>query len=198
MNQALQNRLNQITDKVLTQEFLTSQGLGNELGFWIFDYAPEDELQVRQNITLIEQSISKRNSSLRMINVNLLHAIKAYLDQRGFTEKAFQMQIKKGDTDLSKALTGPLHVDKIGPFLLDFYQLDNYELIFLRGVGSVWPLLRAHNLLNKLHALLGHKPLVLFYPGSYSGQDFSLFNKLTSNNYYRAFKLIPQDAKDNL
>ena len=89
MNQALQNRLNQITDKVLTQEFLTSQGLGNELGFWIFDYAPEDELQVRQNITLIEQSISKRNSALRVVNINLLTAIKAYLDQRNHTDKAF-------------------------------------------------------------------------------------------------------------
>lgn len=198
MNQALQNRLNQITDKVLTQEFLTSQGLGNELGFWIFDYAPEDELQVRQNITLIEQSISKRNSALRVVNINLLTAIKAYLDQRNHTEKAFQMQIKKGDASLLKALEGPMHVDKFSPFLMEHYQLDSYQLILISGVGSAWPLLRAHNLLNKLHALLGHKPLVLFYPGNYSGQDLSLFNKLTSNNYYRAFKLIPQDVKDNL
>lgn len=197
MNQALQNRLNQITDKVLTEEFLTSQGLGNELGFWIFDYAPEDELQVRQNIALIEQSISKRNSSLRVINVNLLSALKAYLDERKHTEKAFQMQIKKGDAGLLKALEGPMHVDKLGPFLMDHYQLDRYDLIFISGVGSVWPLLRAHNLLNKFHALLGHKPLVVFYPGSYSGQDLSLFNKLISNNYYRAFKLMPQNVKDN-
>ena len=51
--------------------------------------------------------------------------------------------------------------------------------------------LRAHNLLNKLHALLGHKPLVLFYPGHYSGQSLALFNKIPSNNYYRAFKLVP-------
>lgn len=191
MNQTLQNRLNQITDKVLSEEFLTNQGLGNELGFWIFDYAPQDELQVRQNITLIEQSISKRNSTLRVVNLNLLSAIKAYLDERQHTEKAFQMQVKKGDAALFKALEGPLHVDKFCPFLMEHYHLDDYDLIFISGVGSVWPLLRAHNLLNKLHALLGHKPLVLFYPGHYSGQDLSLFNKLTSNNYYRAFKLIP-------
>lgn len=191
MNQTLQNRLNQITDKVLSEEFLTNQGLGNELGFWIFDYAPQDELQVRQNITLIEQSIRKRNSTLRVVNLNLLSAIKAYLDERQHTEKAFQMQVKKGDAALFKALEGPLHVDKFCPFLMEHYHLDDYDLIFISGVGSVWPLLRAHNLLNKLHALLGHKPLVLFYPGHYSGQDLSLFNKLTSNNYYRAFKLIP-------
>lgn len=191
MNQTLQNRLNQITDKVLSEEFLTNQGLGNELGFWIFDYAPQDELQVRQNITLIEQSINKRDSTLRVVNLNLLSAIKAYLDERQHTEKAFQMQVKKGDAALFKALEGPLHVDKFCPFLMEHYHLDDYDLIFISGVGSVWPLLRAHNLLNKLHALLGHKPLVLFYPGHYSGQDLSLFNKLTSNNYYRAFKLIP-------
>lgn len=197
MNQALQERLNQITEKVLTKEFLTSQGLGNEIGFWIFDYAPEDELQVRKNISLIEQNISKKNDKIHFIDLNLLSAIKAYLDERKHTEKAFELQIKKGDAALKKALEGPLHVDKLCPFLMERYQLNNYDLIFISGVGSAWPLLRAHNLLNKLHALLGHKPLVLFYPGYYSGQDLSLFNKLTSNNYYRAFKLIPQNVKEN-
>jgi len=51
-------------------------------------------------------------------------------------------------------------------------------------------LLRAHNLLNSLHADLGHVPLVLFYPGQYTGKDLTLFNRIPSNNYYRAFKLV--------
>jgi len=45
--------------------------------------------------------------------------------------------------------------------------------------------------LNSLHSLLGHKPVVLFYPGYYDGQAMSLFGKIPSNNYYRAFRLVP-------
>ena len=36
MNQQLQDRLNQIPDKILTEEFLKSQGLGNEIVIWNF------------------------------------------------------------------------------------------------------------------------------------------------------------------
>lgn len=38
MSQAIHERLNQIPERILSTEFLTGQGLGNEIGFWIFDY----------------------------------------------------------------------------------------------------------------------------------------------------------------
>ncbi len=191
MNQQLQDRLNQIPNKVLTEEFLKSQGLGNELGFWIFDYAPEDELQVREYLGMLPSFLTKKNTQLKVVNINLLQAMREYLDQRSFTEKAIQMQQSKGDAALIKALSGPLHMDKFAPFLMESSQAAEHDVVLITGVGSVWPVLRAHNLLNKLHALLGHKPLVLFYPGHYSGQSLALFNRIPSNNYYRAFKLVP-------
>lgn len=191
MNQQLQDRLNQIPDKILSEEFLKSQGLGNEIGFWIFDYAPEDELQVRQYLDFLKGLLDKKHSQLKVVHINLLQAMREYLDQRKFTAKATQMQIDKGDRALLKALSGPLHMDKFAPFLMEHYRADEHEMVLISGVGSVWPVLRAHNLLNKLHALLGHKPLVLFYPGHYSGQSLTLFNRIPSNNYYRAFKLVP-------
>ncbi|MEZ4281610.1 MAG: DUF1788 domain-containing protein [Myxococcota bacterium] len=36
----------------------------------------------------------------------------------------------------------------------------------ISGVGSVWPMLRAHSLLNCLHTVIGKAPLVMFYPGA--------------------------------
>ncbi|MBQ1558329.1 MAG: DUF1788 domain-containing protein, partial [Pseudomonas sp.] len=92
MNQQLQDRLNQIPEKILTEEFLKSQGLGNEIGFWIFDYAPEDELQVRQYLDFLKSFLDKKHSQLKVVNINLLQAMKDYLDQRNFTDKAIQMQ----------------------------------------------------------------------------------------------------------
>ena len=55
----------------------------------------------------------------------------------------------------------------------------------------MWPLLRAHSLLNNLHAVMGKTPLVLFYPGRYDGHSLRLFGKIKGANYYRAFRLVP-------
>lgn len=191
MNHQLQERLNQIPEKILSDEFLHSQGLGNEIGFWIFDYAPEAELEVREHILFVEGMLAKKHSHLKIAHINLLDSLVEYLQDRGFVDKAIAMQEKKGDDALIKALSGPLHMDKFAPYLVDKYQADEKSMVLISGIGSVWPLLRAHNLLNSLHSLLGQTPVVLFYPGEYDGQTMSLFGKIPSNNYYRAFKLVP-------
>lgn len=184
-------RLNKIPEKLTSETFLDGQGLGNEIGFWIFDYAPSDELKVREHISFIESYISRKFSHLKLKNINLLQCLVDYLESRNFVDKAVQLQQKKGDDALIKALRGPLHMDKFAPFLQEHYQADEQDIVLITGVGSVWPLIRAHDLLNSFHALLGHKPIVLFYPGEYTGQAMSLFGKIPSNNYYRAFRLVP-------
>lgn len=191
MDQYLQGRLNQIQEKIISPEFLSGQGLGNEIGFWIFDYAPEDELIVREHVAFVSSMIEKKYSNLSMVNINLLECLVEYLGDRNFLDKAVQMQREKGDDAVLKALRGPLHMDKFAPYVVDKYSAFSRDIVFITGVGSVWPLLRAHNLLNSLHSLLGHKPVVLFYPGEYNGQTMSLFGRIPSNNYYRAFKLVP-------
>ena len=192
MIKPLEERLNQIPEKLLSQEFLQGQGLGNEIGFWIFDYAPEEELKVREYLGFLTGFLEKKHSHLKVASINLLQVMRDYLTERRFLDKACQMQVSKGDQALLKALAGPMHMDKFAPFLMERTAAAGQDVILLHGVGSVWPVLRAHNLLNKLHALLGHKPVVLFYPGEYNGQSLTLFNQIPSNNYYRAFSLVPR------
>lgn len=191
MNKELRARLNTILEKVTSQEFLESRGLGNEIGFWIFDYNPEDEMQVREHISFLTDTLAKKHPHLKIVHINLLQTLKDYLDSRNFTGKAIAMQKARGNQQLLKALSGPLHIEKFAPFMVEHHNADEQDIVLITGIGSVWPLLRAHDLLNKLHALLGHRPLVMFYPGQYSGQSMSLFGRITSNNYYRAFKLAP-------
>ena len=78
---------------------------------------------------------------------------------------------------------------------------EEHDLVFISGVGSAYPLLRSHTLLNNLHSIMGKTPLVMFYPGSYDQKTLRLFGKSglvggthedrkKSANYYRAFRLI--------
>lgn len=187
----LQDRLNQIPEKITSEAFLSGQGLGNEIGFWIFDYPPEHELQVREYLSFLQGVLSRQHSELTVDHVNLLTVLRDYLSERGFLDKALSMQQKKGDEALLKALRGPLHMDKFAPFLIRHTLSEDPDIVLLSGVGSVWPVMRAHSFLNALHGRLGHKPLVLFYPGRYDGQSLTLFNQIASNHYYRAFSLVP-------
>lgn len=64
----------------------------------------------------------------------------------------------------------------------------------LRESAKVYPYIRAHTLLNALQGRIDDRPLVLFYPGTFtrsatSGSVMSLFNCLPGDNYYRAQNL---------
>lgn len=47
MSATFNERLNQILPKLTSPDFLANQGLGNEIGFWIFDYPAEEEMTMR-------------------------------------------------------------------------------------------------------------------------------------------------------
>ena len=44
MSDPLTQRLNQILPKLTSDNFLCTRGIGNEIAFYIFDYAPEARL----------------------------------------------------------------------------------------------------------------------------------------------------------
>ena len=191
MTGLLTERLNQILPRIILGDFLKGRGIGNEIGFYIFEYPPENEIQVRDHLFSLPDQIAKEKPDLRVKHLNLFGFILDYLKSRNLLEKALKMQQEKGDEALQKALSALLHESKLAPLLVNVTQPDQHDLILISGIGSAWPLLRTHTLLSNLHSRMGQTPLVMFYPGRYDGQSLRLFGKLKNNNYYRAFKLVP-------
>lgn len=191
MTRKLDERLDQILPKITSKDFLEGKGLGNEIGFWVFDYLPQDEMAVRKHIDFLLGQIPKQRPDLKVAHVNLFDLLIDYLRDRKLLDKAIDMQQAKGDEALLKALAAPLHGKNITAFLAKQHPPQDLDLMLMSGVGSAYPLLRSHNLLNNLHPVMGDTPLVLFYPGIYDGQSLSLFGQIKQDNYYRAFKLVP-------
>jgi hypothetical protein len=191
MSEVLQQRLNKVLPRIISDDFLSGSGIGNEIAFYIFDYPPEHELQVRDHIRILLEHIPKNKPDLRVKHVNLFDLVLDYLKGRNLLDKALQMQRDKGDEAVKKALAAPLHESKLGGLFADVVRPDQQDLVIVSGVGSCWPLVRSHTLLNNLHSVMGKTPLVMFYPGRYDGQSLRLFGKLRNANYYRAFKLLP-------
>ncbi len=199
---ALSRRLDKILDRVTGDDFLASKGIGNEIACYLFDYPAEDELEVRKHVTWMVDWLASHHKGLDFIHLNLLDVVMAYLKKRRLLEKLPKMHEKRGDAGVLKALEGPLAAEKIRDFIAAEYQPSEKKLLLLSGVGSVWPMLRAHSLLNCLHTVMGETPLVMFYPGSFDGTSLKLFDQINpratkpgAKPYYRAFQLVPRESK---
>ena len=198
MSATLSSRLNQILPHITSDAFLSSEGIGNEIACYIFDYPAEDELQVRAHIEMMMDRLASHHSALRVLHLNLLEVVLAYLEQRRLLDKALEMQATRDAAALLQALKGPLAAEKLRDFIAAEHEPADHDLVLLSGVGSVWPMLRAHSLLNCLHPVMGKTPLVMFYPGSFDGTTLRLFGRIApsaakpgAKPYYRAFTLAP-------
>ena len=205
MSDTLNERLNKILPRVISDDFLSGSGIGNEIAFHIFDYPPEAEVRVRDFLRTLLDHIPKQKHGLRVKHVNLFDFVLDYLTSRKLLDRVIQMQRDKGDEAVKKALLGPLNVEKkLIPYFCQVARPDQHDLVIVSGVGSVYPLLRTSTLLTNFQNVMGDTPLVVFYPGKYDQVTLRLFGKLRlsaffegegmgkkSENYYRAFRLIP-------
>lgn len=191
MSQDLNERLNQILSKLTSKDLLTNQGLGNEIGFWIFDYPPEDEMTVRGFLQdVILPALDKHQPPLKVASVNLFDLVIGLLEERKLLDKAIEMQRTQGDAKTLESLRRVLKEDKLAERLVAQHDIAELDLLILWNVGAVYPMLRTHTLLSALHAHMKDTPLVMFYPGKYDGYSLRLFSRLKDDHYYRAFRLV--------
>jgi len=197
-NKALQARLDLVLERIENPKFLKNDGLGNEVGFWIFDYPAQYELTVRENLEQISSKLKKHEHNFE--HINIFQTLIDMLDSRKLLDRTFKREKEIGTDALRKTLAGPLSQDKVAKFIADTLLNNQQPLDFviLSGLGNAWPLVRGHELLSALQDVMGATPLILFYPGEYSGQDLHPFGMIESKNYYRAFKLVPEDGRTAL
>lgn len=193
MKLSLEERLNQILPRITSRDFLDSKGLGNEIGFWIFDYPPEREMEVRGFVSgTVMPALAKQVPPLKVAAIDLLQLVTGLLEERKLLDKVMAMQISKGNDSTLAALRPVLKEDKLAQKIASQFDIPSLNLMVLTGVGAVYPMLRTHTLLSALHPIMGNTPLLMFFPGRYDGHSLRLFNTLAEDHYYRAFRLVPE------
>ena len=133
---SLTERLNQILPRVVSDDFLSGSGIGNEIAFYVFDYPPEEELRVREQVAFLLDQIPKQKPGLRVKHVNLFDFVLDYLRARKLLDKTLQMQREKGDAALLKALAGPLHEGKVAAYFAEVAQPHSHDMILVSGAGK--------------------------------------------------------------
>lgn len=187
----LEYRLAQIQSRIEEDRFLKNNGSGNEIGFWIFDYPAQYELQVREHLKFLIRNLQKDH---QFAPINVFEILVEMLTERGLFEKVCQQEVKVGTEMLKKQLSGPLNQKKIADYIAKKVDLSAQEFVILIGMGNAWPLVRGHELMSALQDVMGFTPLLMFYPGTYSGHNLSPLSDTGSQNYYRAFRLVPESG----
>ncbi len=192
MRSVLEERLNKAEYIMSKPAFRQNKGLGNEVGYYVFDYPAEYELYVRERIEFMKKKNEKSGDDYQIVVFDLYDIIIDILKTKGFLEKCYEFEKKKGFERITKSVGNMLRITAADSLIVKHIRENTPEkaIVFLVGIGKCYPMLRSHTVLNNLHQVIDHVPVVMFYPGKYDGQTLVLFSEIKDDNYYRAFKLV--------
>ena len=185
-------RLDKIWDRISDEDFLANRGVANEVRYYVFDYEPCDELIIREKIKALKKQNNPDADGFQIVEYDLYEMVIQILEEKGYIEKCIKFEDDKGMEYLYTAVTKMLRLTNDDNLIVSriLENTPKNAVVFLTGVGKVFPFVRSHNVLNNLHQVLDSVPVVMFYPGTWNGQSLSLFGTITDGNYYRAFPLI--------
>ena len=185
-------RLDAMEAAIKKPSFRQSSGKANEVNYWIFDYPPEKELEVRERIEYMKNKNQKGTDEYQLVVFDLYDIIIDFLERKNFIDKCYDFEKQRGFGRIVKAVSNSMKVSENDSLVVQYIQEHTPEnaIAFLTGVGKCYPLLRSHNVLNNLHQSYLRAPVVMFFPGTYNEQELILFNEIKDDNYYRAFRLV--------
>lgn len=181
-----------LEDRMISVEALTRYGTANDLRFYIFDYAPADELLVRKET----KKLKSRNPSI--IEFDLYEMMLQIIEEEGYMEDVIRME-KDYDKDLllREVFQTLLSVEEEENAFLNKFKDgvddDGNSIVLITGVGKAFPVVRSHTILNNLQSIFRKNPVVMMYPGRYEIKEkmtLRLFERIDDDNYYRAFPLV--------
>jgi hypothetical protein len=176
------------------KRFLQKKGLGNEVPFFICPYDATISVEVarhqKQLINRLEQS------SIRVLEINLYDLSIEMLKERGIWEQILEIEPSVSKDELKELLQGVLDPEtNLVPAMVSKLNNNDFDMLFLTGVGEIFPYIRSHHVLNNLQSTAKEKPTLMFFPGTYthsleSGASLDLFQRLHDDKYYRAFNIF--------
>ena len=187
-----QDRLDAIWNRISSREFLENKGVANEVRYYVFGYEACDELLMRQKIKDLLARNNPETDGFQIVEYDIYKLILSILEERGYVDKCIRFEKEKGREYLYNAISKLLRLTTDNNLIVNRIMENTPEnsVVFLTGIGKVYPFVRAHNVLNNLHQVFDKVPVIMFYPGNWNGQSLSLFGTISDGNYYRAFPLI--------
>ena len=182
-------------EKIKDPSFRKATGKANEVNYWVFDYPPEQEMDVRSHIQWLENRNSKGFDDYNLVVYDLYDLIIDELREKGFLEKTEKLEERGGIRRVVTAVQRTLRITDKDNYLVQYISEHTPEnaVVLICGIGKCYPILEAPEVFNKVLYNMPQKfastPVILFYPGTYTEQELVVFNEVVEDSYYRAFRI---------
>lgn len=188
--QSLEEDFARLRAKLSDPMFLANKGIGNEVGFFVFPYDAAREDEVRARTAELVSLSDEGRLPCRIVHRDLWDVFLQICEQRRILDKIADLERRRG----SRALLDRLQKIATPEAFVQAMDYESHEpghdVLLVIGVGRVYPIVRAHSILENAQHVFADVPVVLLYPGKYDGSQLHLFNSISDGNYYRAFNLL--------
>ncbi|MBB1515745.1 DUF1788 domain-containing protein [Tessaracoccus sp. MC1679] len=177
--------------------FLKMEGLSNEVPFFIYPYEPEHALEVAKAKKRVKNRLASRGIEVREINLYDLSV--EVLKERGDWDEVLEVESELDKAEFTEMLQSMLNPQqRLAPAIRAKLADGGFDIVFLTGIGEVFPYIRSHNVLNNLQSVVVGRPMLMFFPGRYEqsdtlGSSLVLFGRLKDDQYYRAKNILEQE-----
>ena len=212
-HQPLSERFNHLLNVISSQRFLEMKGLNNDLPFYVCEYKPAEAVDMERMRRQLANNLAFKHieclggRGVRVLEINLYDLCVELLKGREGSDEGQSVwdQILQIETDIEKdalkeLLQNVLDIrEHLIPSIAAKLDAADFDVLFLSGVGEVFPYIRSHNVLNNLQSVVTGKPMLTFFPGRYDqsdtlGSTLVLFGLLKDDQYYRAKDIREQEA----
>jgi hypothetical protein len=175
--------------KILSSpRFLNKEGLGGELPFFIHSFPVAKQAEIDKDIPSLIKRL--KNEQIDVSEINLYQLCIDILKRENLFDTIIEREQQLPKLRLMRVLSPPLNIDNaVIPEIHRRLAETPTQIVFLTGIGAVFPILRSHTILNNMQTLVGDLPVVMFFPGTYNNRSLTLFDSLKDENYYRAHNL---------
>lgn len=207
--QPLAVRFEHLLRIISSQRFLEMKGLNNDLPFYICEFKAAEAFEMQRMQRQLVNSLASmsidclQGRDVRVLEINLydlsielLKAREGSSDDSSLWDEILTVEPEVEKDALLELMQNVLGVvEYLIPVIGERLAVADYDVLFLSGIGEVFPYIRSHNVLNNLQSTAKGKPTVMFFPGEYrhslqQGASLELFGLLHDDKYYRAFNIF--------
>jgi hypothetical protein len=153
--------------------------------------------ETQEMVKLQSQLTNKlKNEGIKILRINIYDLCIEILKKKNLWNRILEIEPSIEKEYLFENLYNVLNPEEyLVPAINEKIQKTDYDVLFINGIGEVYPYIRSHAILNNLEKTTKMKPMVMFFPGTYTfskevGATLKLFGELHDDKYYRAFNIL--------
>ncbi len=188
-----------VYDVLRSERFLKMEGLSKEVPFFIYHFPPAWALDVEQMRDRVRTRLQS-DDGLSVVEVNLYDLAVQLLQDRGVWDRVLHLEPEMDKAEFRETLQGMLDPhDHLAPAIRARLEEEPSDVVFLTGIGEVFPFVRTHTVLENLQSVVVGRPMLTWFPGTFeftqsAGHQLRALNLSASDSYYRAKDILEQES----